>query len=414
MRRIGPGPAERLAALVRCRTVSDPDEFDAGEFTRFRDVLAAAYPLMHTRLELTIYPDGTLLWKWPGRSASRPMVLMAHHDVVPAPSEGWSRDPFAGDILDGRVWGRGTLDDKGALVCLVEAVEEALEDGVVPAHDVWVLSGADEEIEGHGARRAADDLRVGGVRPWLVCDEGGAIVPDEVADGGPVLGLVGIAEKGTVDVDLIAHGHGGHSSMPEPEGAVLRLARAVVAVEEAEVDDTAAPELAALAEPLAALGPVARTGARTTMAVTRLAGSPGDNVLATRARAHVNVRLAPGDDRRALRSRLEDLVGPHAVEVESLHGDDPSRVAPAHGAAWQHLCSAARSGDERVEVAPYVMPGSTDARFFASWCDAVYRYLPLEMDAAQRRSLHGIDEQVSIDSLLRGIGFYRSLVRGQW
>ncbi|WP_232680860.1 M20/M25/M40 family metallo-hydrolase [Nocardioides sp. R-C-SC26] len=419
-------PAQRLAALVRHRTVSEPDEHDPAAFAAFRETFAAAYPRLHG-LETVCFDDGTLLFHLPGESPERPMVLMAHHDVVPAPAEQWSFDPFAGVVTDTEVFGRGTLDDKGPLVCIAEAVERLLGGEERPAHDVWVLSGADEETVGYGASRAADHLRDRGVHPWLVADEGGAIVTDHVPGATGPVALVGVAEKGSVDVGLLAIGGGGHTSIPLPDGAVARLARAIVAIDEhaPELLVSRAVEAMAAALGLGALdagelgellrGMSHETAAlvSTTMAVTRLSGSPADNVVASEARATVNVRLAPGDDRARLRERLEKLLAPHGVLVDWMRGDDPSPVSRTEGPQWAHVVRAAGAlGDH--PVVPYVQTGATDSRFFSRFCDAVYRFAPLSMDAGQRASIHGPDERVSIASLELGAEYHRSLLLHPW
>ena len=180
-------PAERLSQLIACRTVSaDPDP---REFARLRGLLAELYPRAHEALVREELPNGSLLYTWRGAAQERPLLLMAHHDVVPAPTEGWSRDPFGGELDGGAVHGRGALDDKGPLVCLFDAVESLLAEGHVPAHDVLLFTGADEETVGDGAKAAAALLAERGVTPWLVSDEGGAIVEPGMlpgTDGTPV------------------------------------------------------------------------------------------------------------------------------------------------------------------------------------------------------------------------------------
>lgn len=169
-------PEGKLAALVACRTVSAPDERDESEFVRFRELFARFYPLMHSHLELETVDGGTLLFRWRGLDEADPIVLMAHYDVVPAPADQWTNDPFAGTIEDGWIHGRGVLDDKGPLVCIAEAVEQLLAEGFVPTNDVWLSFGHDEEVFGSGAAAVVDLLQERRIRPWLVNDEGGAII----------------------------------------------------------------------------------------------------------------------------------------------------------------------------------------------------------------------------------------------
>ena len=370
---------------------------------------------------------------------------MAHYDVVPAPPEQWERDPFSGEIVDGPagpvVHGRGTLDDKGSLVCVAEAVERLLVDGHVPEHDVWLCFGADEEVEGREARQVVDHLASLGVRPWLVSDEGGAVVDDALPGLSGLSAMVATVEKGVTNVHLLARGGGGHASTPSPNGATARLARAIVRLEEnpspPSLSEPVLQMLGVVAEAMPlpvrlALGqarharrPVAEVLARvsketssmvrTTMAVTRLSGSPADNVLATEARAVVNVRLAVGDDREQLRARLTRLLKGLDVELEAVEGNDPPPVSRTDNAAWAHLgraIAALETPGETVRVVPYVQTGATDSRHFTRISDSVYRFSPLKMSRPQRDSIHAPNEWVEADWLERGVAFHRWLIAG--
>lgn len=430
--------ADRLAELIACRTVSAADERDEAEFVAFRETFARLYPRLHANLELTRFEGGTLLFRWAGRTADRPLVLMAHYDVVPAPAEQWDRDPFDGAIEDGFVHGRGALDDKGPLVCIAEAVEGLLAEGFEPARDVYLSFGSDEEVFGHGAAEVVDHLAAQGVRPWLVSDEGGAVVDDGLPGVSALTAMVAIVEKGTVDVGLLARGGGGHASTPSRNGATARLARAITRLErhpatphlsdpvlqmlEALGDLVPKPVGAVLhrarhanrpvAELLARLGKETGAMVRTTMAVTQLSGSPARNVLATEARANVNVRLAVGDTKDRLVARLERLLRGLDVEIERVDGEDPPPVSRTDNDAWQALVDAIHVLDTRISVVPYVQTGGTDSRHFTRICDSVYRFAPLHMTRAQRDSIHAPNEKVAVDTLERGSAFHRALITG--
>ncbi|MBM9462073.1 M20/M25/M40 family metallo-hydrolase [Aeromicrobium sp. YIM 150415] len=431
-------PAERLARLIACRTVSAPDEREEAAFEEFRAVLAELYPLIHERLERTELEGGGLLFRWPGAADERPVVLMAHYDVVPAPAEQWSGDPFAGIIDGGRVIGRGALDDKGPLVTIAEAVETLLSEGFTPEQDVYLSFGADEEVFGTGAARAVDHLERADVRPWLVSDEGGAVVEDAFPGVQGRLAMIGIVEKGTVDVELLARGGGGHASTPAPRGATARLARAIVRLERhpmpprltepvrlmlrtmsqrmrgpqaglfARVDRFARP----LAELLARAGPETAAMVRTTTAVTRLSGSPARNVLATEARATVNVRLLVGDTKAALVERLEKLFRGLDIEIAGVDGEDPPPVSRTDNDAWRTMVEALAATMPDVLAVPYAQTGGTDSRHFTRICDSVYRFAPLTMSREQRDSIHAPNEFVEIEALDHGIAFFRALLTG--
>src|SRR4051812_14349482 len=174
-----PRAVAKLQALVRIPTVSyrEPERVDTAAFDAFVAELERQFPLLHERLELTRVHTHGLLFHWRGVSSERPVVLMAHLDVVPVEGT-WQHDAFSGAVVDGSIWGRGTLDDKGSLVAICEAVETLLERDVTPAQDVWLSFGCDEEVFGTAATTAVEELRQRGVRPWFVVDEGGAVAHD--------------------------------------------------------------------------------------------------------------------------------------------------------------------------------------------------------------------------------------------
>ncbi|MFI2708272.1 M20/M25/M40 family metallo-hydrolase, partial [Nocardioides sp. CER28] len=227
-------PVERLAALIRIPTVShrDPGLIDTAAFDRLLETMSTQWPLLHA-LEVTRIGSHGLLVHWAGRSAERPVVLMAHLDVVPVVPDDWSRDPFGGEVVDGEIWGRGTLDDKGCVAAICEAVESLLADGFVPAQDVWLSFGCDEEVSGGAAQAAVEVLRERGVAPWFVLDEGGAIAHEAFPGVVAPVGVVGVTEKGTTSVTLTVTGDGGHASTPVRNGPTVRLAKALAKLDAA-------------------------------------------------------------------------------------------------------------------------------------------------------------------------------------
>lgn len=440
--------ADRLAALVRIRTVAAaPGEEQSPEtaqaFADMRAALESFYPRTFAAAELDEVGRGGLLMRLAGAVAERPVVLMAHQDVVPVPedwqSEGWERPPFDGVIADGRVHGRGTLDDKGALVALLEAVEAELAAGWEPPRDVYLLLGADEEVYGTCAAAGARLLAERGVEPWMVLDEGGAIATGALPGLNREAAIVGVSEKGVSTIDLIVRGDGGHASTPPAESAAGIVARAVARVEAkpfpvavndvtVEMFERLAPHIEGrlgavlsrarllrpvLARALARMGPELAAVVRTTVAVTRLEGSAADNVLATRAAATLNVRIAPGESVAGVVERLERVIGDSRVGIVVREGSEPSPVSPTgDDPRWAAVEAAAAVAYPDAVAAPYVMLGASDARHLARACEATYRLSPLRMDKQQREAVHGPNEWVAVESLELGIDFYRALLTG--
>jgi carboxypeptidase PM20D1 len=433
---------ERLRALIRVPTVSRqlPEVADESEFARFRELLASLYPLTHERLELEVVGGGTLLFRWSGLGTGAPHVLMAHYDVVPADEPGWTHDAFDAELVgtgdEQRVWGRGAIDDKGMLAVILEAAEAALAEGFEPAADLYLSFGHNEETAGDGAADVVALFIERGIRPALVIDEGGAVVTGVFPGIDAPIAVVGVTEKGIAGVELSVAKPGGHASTPVRGGATSRLARAILRLEKHPSHATiSAPTLAmiralapharqplrflftrasAFRAPLTAafarLGPETEAMVRTTRAVTRLTGSAGDNVIAERATAMVNVRIAVGSSLDQAVTDIRKAVDDPAVAVRMVYGSEPAPVSRSDGPVWQLLADAITDTFPGSVVAPYVMLQASDSRHFAAISDGVYRFLPFYLTAAERGTLHAIDESIRVSTYLRGIAFFRRLI----
>ena len=430
---------EKLRRLVRLPTVSYADEaaIDASPFEEFRSALAEAFPLVHEHLTLHRIREQSLLLHWKGSSDADPMVLMAHIDVVPVDeSAPWQHPPFAAEIHDGAVWGRGTLDDKGSLVGICAAVERLLGQGVAPARDVWLSFGAREEVSGPDAAAAVEELSSRGVTPWFVLDEGGAIAHQAFPGVEPPLGVIGVSEKGTTTIRMRAEGRGGHSSTPAPGGPTARIARAVVRLEKRpfpaslpeptlEMFGRLAPHASLPLRPvlanarrlqpllkraLVAAGPEPAALVRTTMAVTSLSGSPAHNVIASSATAAVNLRILVGDTVASAIAHVRSAIADDSVRLEVVDANEPSPVSPTDDPAFEVLTSTIEEVFEDAVPTPYVMMGATDARYFTAICPRVYRFTPFRMTKAQRESIHSYDEHIGVDDWLDGVRWYTRLI----
>lgn len=435
------GIAERLAALIQQPTVSAERAVTGlAPFDDFRARLAELYPLCHRRLEVERIGELGLVYRWaPAEpSAAAPVVLMAHYDVVPVAGQEWTRPPFAGEIADGHVWGRGALDDKGALCALLEAVENLLAEGWTPPREVLICLGGDEEMHGHSARQIATTLRERGVRPWFALDEGGGITEIPFPGVSGWFGMVGLAEKGVMTVRLSASGTGGHASAPSGLTAVGRISRAVnrlnrnpfpirmpktvkqllTAIAEHAEPTYARLYRAALKVPavtarlLTLAGPEARVLVQTSVAPTMLTGGSSANVLPSQATAMLNIRVNVGESTAGVLARLRRVIADREVVVELVEGDEPTPESSCDNQAWALLADAVAAGYPGVPVLPYLTTAATDGRHWHRFTPDVYRFMPLLMDPAQRGSIHGIDEHVSIDALQRGERCYRALLKG--
>lgn len=442
---VDPGAVGRLARAVTFRTVSyqDPAETDPEQFRALHRHLESSFPGVHRTLRREMVSGLSLLFTWTGKDASaHPLLFLSHQDVVPVESEAaWSHPPFAGDVADEYVWGRGTLDDKLGVLGLLEAIETLLRDGFQPRRTIYLAFGHDEEILGpRGAPALATLLAERGVKPELVLDEGLPVVVGQVPGVRVPVATVGIAEKGYVSVELTVEGEGGHSSMPPVETPIGILANALARVE-------AHRPRAALTAPVRALlatvarhmdlgrrlamanlwlfGPLVEwqlTGApttdalvRTTTAPTMLEGGPKENVLPTRARAVVNFRIRPGDSVASVLDHVRATANDGRVQVAPLPGavvSEPSPESSTDSPAFETLARTIREVFPDAIVAPSLVLGATDARYYATLAPgAVYRFLPVRLRADDRKRVHGIDERIAVAGYGDAIRFYARLIR---
>jgi carboxypeptidase PM20D1 len=435
---IDPAVAQ-LQALVRIPTVSnrDPELVDTAAFDEFVAELERQFPLLHERLELTRVDTHGLLFHWAGQSPERPVVLMAHLDVVPVEGDApWQHPPFGAEIHDGAIWGRGTLDDKGELVAICVAVERLLEQGFTPAQDVWLSFGCNEEVSGTAAVLAVEELRRRGVSPWFVIDEGGAIAAEAFPGVAVPVGVVGVTEKGVTSLELRVDGRGGHASTPAKNGPTVRLAKALARLDKhqmaASVPDPTielfrrmAPHAPRALRPLMAnatkLRPVLTRAliaagsepaamTRTTFAITTLSGSPALNVIASTAKAGVNIRIMVGDTVAGVLEHVRKTINDDQVQVTVVEQNEPSPISPIDDEAFALIESTIAEVFPDAIPAPYVMMAATDSRFFTEICSRVYRFAPFRMTKAQRESIHSYDEHLGIDAFVDGVRWYQLLI----
>ena len=425
--------AERLARMIRIPTVVGRGD---GPFDDFATLLEELYPLTHAALERRKITDRGLLFRWPGKTNADPIVLMAHYDVVPAHPDEWGEDPYAGHIEHGYVHGRGALDDKGPLLVVLEAVESLLDQGFSPARDVYLSFGGNEERYGDAARKIVETLKQRGVQPWLVLDEGGAVIEAPLPFTTGTAAMIGTGEKGFVTLRLDATSDPGHASSPHGRNAIDRLARATTRLRPGAFRPRA-PEaithmLGTLADSahgparilyrvlsksrflagrvFAALGGEPAALVRTTIAATMQTGGSAPNVLPADASVRFNLRIIPGETVDSVVRRVSRKIRDPHVRISVEEGSDPTPLSPADGPQFAAIAAAVHEAYPEAVPTPYLMMQASDARHFHAISDHVYRFAPIEMSAEQRASIHGVGERVAVSSLERGRDFHMALI----
>ena len=430
---------EALRALVTCRTVSRYDSADEEdeEFEKLVALLPTLYPRAYEALTLRRFDGRALLFHWKGQKAGAATVLMAHYDVVPVDESGWEKPPFDGVIEDGVLWGRGTLDTKATMNGILFAVNHLIGEGFVPEHDVYLAFSGGEEVNGAGARNIVEHFRTEGIEVALVLDEGGAVVERVFPGVSTPAAVVGIAEKGMLDLEYRVRSSGGHASAPKPHTPVTRLAAACTAVlrhpprmrlsaPTREMFDTLGRHSSLLYRVIFAnlwcFGPLlgwlgksqgGELGAmiRTTVAFTRMRGSDANNVLPTEATMVSNIRLAPGDTVDGMIAHLRRAIDDKEVELCPIQGTDPSRVSRTDCEGYARLADAIRATWTGAIVTPYLMMQCSDSRHWGAVSDRVYRFSAMDLTSEERRTIHGHNEGIRLESIARGVEFYLRLLK---
>ncbi len=443
------GAAGRLAEAVRLRTVSSRTEagLNADQFHALRTLLQRRFPRVHAALKREVVGELSLLYTWEGDDPqARPIMLMAHQDVVPiAPgTDGdWSEAPFSGSVKNGYVWGRGSWDDKGNLLSQLEAVELLLASGYKPSRTLYLAYGADEEVGGlRGAAKIAALLKSRGVRLDFVLDEGLLVLEGVLPGLRQPAALIGVAEKGFLSVVLNVSATPGHSSMPPVKGgsAIGMMSAALKRLDDhqlpggirgvaGEMFDTLAPEMGGFSRValsnLWLFGPVvqkqleraASTNAvlRTTTALTIVNAGNKDNVLPGRAEATVNFRILPGDRKEQVMEHVRGHVGAvvpaSQFELYALPGAvDASKVAPTDSAQYRTLNRTIREVFPDALVAPGLMVAGTDSIHYGEISDHVFKFSPVRANAEDLKRFHGTNERLSIANYADAIRFYHRLI----
>lgn len=438
--------AKHLSGAIQIPTVSYPDHdlVDWSQFEKFHKYLEDSYPLIHKTLTREKISKASLLYHWKGKNPDLdPIALLAHQDVVPI-SEGtldnWTYPPFSGENDGEFIWGRGAMDMKNHLICVMEAVETLLEEGYVPERDVYLCFGHDEEVvasEHSGAKSIMNTLKDRGIHLDSVLDEGGAILPVNIKNIiNANLAGVGIAEKGYADFEISVKAKGGHSSQPPKHTALGELADVIKDLENHQFKSKLMPFVIDLFNQIGRrtsyparivtcnlwlLKPIVKlimkniSGSaslvRTTTAVTMSQGSPAANVLPQVASVTVNFRMMPGTTTKDVEKHIRKVVKNKDIEVKVLKCKEASMFSPTDSKSFKVIDELCMRSDERNIVAPYLVMGGTDACFYEPICNNIYRFAPFHVNTKLLLCTHATNERCPVAVLDEGVSFFKRYIR---
>lgn len=434
----GDKAVDHLAQMIRCKTVSYDDTSleDNAEFDKFKALLREFYPNVFEKCEYEEVGRRGIFLKLKGKGNGQPSVFMAHYDVVPVMEELWERDAFCGEVIDGELWGRGALDTKVTLCGSLEAAETLLAKGFVPENDIILAYCGDEETSGSSAEAATKLLAERGIVPAFVLDEGGAVVENVFPGVKEQCAVIGIAEKGLMNIDLTIRGNGGHAATPPPKSNIGHLADAVAAIEKnpfpreltkpiAEMFDTLGRRSTFLYKMIFAnlwcFMPVLdmickKSGGdlnammRTTVAFTKMEGSDAYNVMPPEAKVGANLRLMGSMTTGKAVEYLNKVVNNKNIEITISQGMDPSPCSVTDTAGWQHLKDAVSQTWPGAVVSPYLMLQCSDCRHYSRISPNCYRFSAMHLTSEERARIHGNNERVPVEKVKDTVRFYLNII----
>jgi carboxypeptidase PM20D1 len=431
--------ADNLCELIRCKTVSYADHSleDDAEFEKLINMLPTLYPNVAKTCEFTRLPDRALLFRWKGKSDGAPAVMMAHYDVVPVNEDAWAEDPFSAVVKDGCIWGRGTLDTKVTVNGVLFSADHLISEGFVPECDVYFAFSGGEEVNGEGAVRIVEYFEQNKIEPAFVIDEGGAVVENVFPGVSAACGLIGIAEKGMMDVKYTVRSNGGHASAPKPGAPVDRLSSACRSVLSNPFKAQLTPPVAEMFDTLGrhssfvyrvifanikifmpVLDMICKKSGgelnalmRTTVAFTQMKGSAASNVIPPEAYMVSNIRLNPNDTIDSALEHLKKSVNDNSVQISCENGMNPSRISRTDCEGWDKVACSVASTWKGCIVSPYLMVQCSDSRHYGRISDRVYRFSAMDLTSEERASIHGNNEKIRLEALDKTIEFYIRLMK---
>ncbi len=430
---------DNLAQLVRCKTISYNDHAleDEAEFRKLLDLLPKLYPNVFSICSYQELPDRGVLIRWQGKESTAPAVLMAHYDVVPVDEENWEKPAFAGIIENGVLWGRGTLDTKVTLNGALSAADHLIGNGFTPQQDIYFAFSGGEEVNGKGAVNIVNYFVQNHIQPALVVDEGGAVVENVFPGVKGPCAMIGIAEKGMMNVQYSVRSGGGHASAPLPRTPLTTLATVCrkitdnpfkmhITAPAGKMFDTLGRRSTFVYKLIFAnlwlfwpvldmickgSGGELNALVRTTNAFTQAQGSNARNVIPTQAHLVANMRLNPADSVASVTARLKKLVNDDSVTVTVLESNEPSPISETDCDSWNKVAAAVANTWPGCVVSPYLMVQCSDSRHYRDLSNHVYRFSAMDLTAQERKTIHGNNERIRLETIAKSVEFYLRLIK---
>ncbi|MEC4114803.1 M20/M25/M40 family metallo-hydrolase [Myroides pelagicus] len=458
-----------LSKAIQIPTIStiNYEDTNFAAFDEFISFLEQTYPAVYTAMDTTRVNKYGLIFRWKGRDQTKkPLLFLSHYDVVPISNypendpltekqpifdltgkaqplaesrDTWSYAPFSGAVKDGRIYGRGTLDMKGMLISIFEAANQLVKAGYQPDQDIYLAFGHDEEVSGRqGALKIAEYFKAKNIEFHVVYDEGGVVVsPKSVLTSvDQAIALIGVAEKGFLTLQIAVKGVGGHSSMPPAKGSLVLASEIVNKLNTNQMHASLIPPIEnfldnigsamdfksrlaisnkwLLSQSLIATfekAPASNALVRTTTALTMMHASDAPNVMSSITNLTVNFRILQGDTVESVLNHVKEICKDYQVEYEVISAREPSKVSPHNSEQFRKLEQVIAKNYPNAIITPYLTLGGTDAYKYELVSDHVFRFMPVELNSFEQRSIHNEDESITIDNYMRMIDHFKTLMQ---
>ena len=433
--------AEQLARLIRFETISYEEKRDPEKYAKFHELLKQEFPALFAACEYENI-NGSLLLKWKGAEGSgkEPVLFMNHMDTVDLQGE-WEYPPLSGQIAEGKVWGRGTLDNKGGLWGMLCAANELAAEGFVPGCDIYFESSCSEEINATdcGAFPVAQTLKERGVHFSMILDEGGMITDEPVSGVHKNFAMVGLGERGCTSIKFTAKGKGGHASTPDKNSPLVQLGKFMAEVDRSRIFKVelanAIKEMlrrfapfvdgpiskvygnpekfdAVLKAVMPMSSPTAKALVQTTIAFTMAEGSNGLNVIPAEAYVIGNMRISHHQGFKSSLEAIGKVAKKYGLEMTVLEEPNESKLSDFNSKAFKLIEDAVAACFDSVLTAPYIMTGCSDLRYLDFLGDNCFHFVPFVISKEQMESIHGQNECVDVATLAPAVDFYKMLMKG--
>ncbi len=425
---------EIFAELIEINTSDSAGHTTDAAEAMARRLRDAGFPGADVQVLHPVPRQGMLVARYQGTGAARPILLMAHLDVVDARREDWSLHPYRFNEVDGYYYGRGTSDNKAGAAMLVANFIRLRREGFTPARDLIIVLTSDEETEQHSIQWILDEHRDLVDAEFALNTDGGG---GELKDGRPLTFMVQAAEKVFLSFRLEVRNAGGHSSVPVADNAIYRLVHALGKIEShqfpvhlTEVSRAFFARAAAVQEPmmaaamtalaeredpasaelLSAAVPYYNSVMRTTCVATQLYAGHAENALPQLAQATVNCRIVPGESPRDVQATLERIVADTAVRFTPFKDPRPSPPSPLTPEVMGPVQRVAQEMWPGTVMIPNQSTGATDGLYTRNAGISTYGVSAIFNEIGDVRA-HGRDERVGVEAYHKASEYWYRLIR---